>query len=111
MSSFVFDSGVVVVQVTPQDELERRAARLQTLMREAGLDGVMATQNASVFYFSGVIQQAQVYIPVEGSPLLLVRKHHGRAVQTSQLGSTLVVGVRSLRQLPGLITEAGGKRP
>ncbi len=82
---------------------------MQALMREAGLDGVLATQNADVYYLSGVMQQAQVYVPVEGEPLLMVRKHLGRARADSQLDEECVVGVRSLKDLPGLIEKAGGR--
>ncbi|HYP39083.1 MAG TPA: Xaa-Pro peptidase family protein [Chloroflexia bacterium] len=103
------DSFEVPVQVTPREELEARAVRLQALMRDAGVDGVMATQNADVFYLSGVIQQAQVYLPVEGKPVLMVRKHHGRSRMVSQLAEEQVVAVRSLRELPGLIEAAGGR--
>ncbi len=94
--------------MTPLDELRSRAQRLQALMREAGLQGAMATQNADVFYLSGVVQQAQVYVPVEGRPVLMVRKHHGRASMMSQLGEASVIAVRSLKELPGLIERAGG---
>ena len=67
------------VERTPVDELRARAVRLQSLMREAGLDGLMATQNADVYYLSGTLQQAQVYLPVAGEPVVMVRKHAGRA--------------------------------
>lgn len=98
---------------TPLPELKARASRLQAAMREAGLDGIMATQNADLYYLSGAIQQAQVYLPAEGEPLLMVRKHPGRAMYDSPLGTGWgrVVAVRSLRELPALIEEAGGGKP
>ncbi len=95
------------VQITPAGELRARAARLQALMREAGFDGVMVTHNADVFYLSGAVQQAQLYLPVEGWPMLMVRKHPGRATLSSALDEGSVVAVRSLRELPALIMEAG----
>jgi Xaa-Pro dipeptidase len=100
-------------ELTPLSELQARAARLQAAMREAGLDGVMATQNADIFYLSGAVQQAQVYLPAEGEPLLMARKHPGRAEADSALGKGWgrIVSVRSLRELPGLIVEAGGRKP
>jgi Xaa-Pro dipeptidase len=100
-------------ELTPLTELQDRAARLQDAMREAGLDGVMATQNADLFYLSGAIQQAQVYLPVAGEPLLMVRKHPGRAFYDSALGMEWgrIVAVKSLRELPALIEEAGGRKP
>jgi Xaa-Pro dipeptidase len=83
-----------------------RAARLQSLIREAGFDGVLITHNADVFYLSGAVQQAQLYLPSYGSPLLMVRKHPGRAADSSALERSLVA-VRSLRELPSLIQGAG----
>lgn len=100
-------------ELTPLEELQSRAARLQEAMREAGLDGIMATQNADLFYLSGMIQQAQVYLPVEGEPLLMVRKHPGRAQYDSALGLGWgkLEAVKSLRDLPALIEEASGRKP
>jgi Xaa-Pro dipeptidase len=99
--------------LTPLSELQARAGRLQAAMREAELDGLVATQNADVFYLSGAVQQAQVYLPVEGEPLLMVRKHPGRAQADSTLGKGWgrIVPVRSLRELPGLIEGATGRKP
>ncbi len=94
---------------TPGSELQTRAERLQALMREAGLDGLMATQNADVYYLSGMLQQAQVYLPADGAPVLMVRKHVGRAQADSSLPESGVVSVRSLRDLPGIITAAGSQ--
>ncbi len=99
----------VPVERTPRSELERRGARLQAAMREAGLDGVLATQNADVFYLSGIVQQAQLYVPLEGPPCLMVRKHFERARMTTALDESQVVGIRSLRELPGLVEGAGGR--
>src|SRR4051812_8279607 len=105
------DAPEVDVHRTPSGELKERARRLRAVMREHGLDGLFATQNADVFYLSGVVQQAQVYAPVEGEPLLMVRKHPGRALADSELEEAQVVPVRSLRELPGLVERAGGATP
>lgn len=99
----------VPVERIPRGELEQRASRMQATMRAAGMDGVLATQNADVYYFSGVVQQAQLYLPVDGQPLLMVRKHFDRARMSTSLEESLVVGVRSLRELPGLLESAGGR--
>ena len=97
----------------PLQELQARTERLQVLMRDAGLDGLMATQNADIYYLAGALQQSQVYLPVEGEPIMMVRKHPGRAQADSSLGNGwgAVVTVRSLRELPDLIEKAGGRKP
>src|SRR5437870_12328733 len=97
------ESSQVAPQKTPLDELQDRARRLQALMRDEGLAGVFATQNADVFYLSGVVQQAQVYLPVEGEPVLMVRKHPGRALMASALDERQVAAVRWHKVLPALI--------
>ncbi|HET9496230.1 MAG TPA: Xaa-Pro peptidase family protein [Chloroflexia bacterium] len=97
-------------QATPASELAWRAHRVQALMREAQIDGLIATHNPDVFYLSGVVQQAQVYLPVEGMPVLMVRKHHGRAVALTHLPESSVVSVSSLRELPAIISSTG-RRP
>jgi Xaa-Pro dipeptidase len=79
-------------------------------MREAQIDGLIATHNPDVFYLSGVVQQAQVYVPADGAPVLMVRKHHGRAVSLTGLPASSVVPVSSLRELPDILT-AGGRKP
>ncbi|HKP52286.1 MAG TPA: Xaa-Pro peptidase family protein [Chloroflexia bacterium] len=98
---------IVQVQVTPAEELRARAARLQEMMQGAGFEGMMVTHNADVFYLSGAVQQAQLYLPLEGRPVLMVRKHPGRAASSSALDDGSVVAVRSLRELPALIVGAG----
>jgi Xaa-Pro dipeptidase len=103
------ESAQALAHKTPLDELKDRARRLQALMRDEGLDGVFATQNADVFYLSGIVQQAQVYLPVEGEPVLMVRKHPGRALMASALDERQVAPVRSLKELPALIEQAGGR--
>jgi Xaa-Pro aminopeptidase len=79
-------------------------------MRAEGLDGLMATHNADMLYLSGVVQQGQVYLPSSGMPLLLVRKHAGRAHLSSSLPEEKVIDVRSLRQLPEHIARGGNPR-
>lgn len=97
----------------PLQELQARTERLQALMREADLDGMMATQNADIYYLTGALQQSQVYLPVVGHPVMMVRKHPGRAQADSALGNGWgkIMPVRSLRELPALIEEAGGSKP
>jgi Xaa-Pro aminopeptidase len=101
------ETGYSPVEQIPAGELQARARHLQELMREAELDGLMATQNADVYYLSGMLQQAQVYLPIEGPPVAMVRKHYERARADSLLPEGSVVGVRSLRELPGIIKAAG----
>jgi Xaa-Pro dipeptidase len=94
---------------TPKAELESRIRKLQAHLAANDLDGALILQNTDLFYFSGTIQQSHLYIPVEGQPLLMVRKSLGRAQQESALDD--VVPLASPRQLPALWEEHGYVRP
>jgi Xaa-Pro dipeptidase len=94
---------------TPKAELESRIHKLQAHLAANDLDGALILQNTDLFYFSGTIQQSHLYIPVEGQPLLMVRKSLGRAQQESALED--VVPLASPRQLPALWQEHGYVRP
>ena len=73
------------------------------------LDGALILQNADLFYFSGTIQQAHLYVPVEGQPLLMVRRSLARARRESALDN--VVSMSSPRQLPALLQGYGYASP
>jgi Xaa-Pro dipeptidase len=82
---------------TPLEEIHRRIKNLQSAMAENGLDAALIVQRVDLFYFSGTGQDAHLFVPAEGSPLLLVRKSLERAVQDSPLER--VVAVKSLSGL------------
>lgn len=56
-------------------------------MAANGFDAALIVQQTDLFYFSGTGQDAHLVIPVEGPPLLLVRKDFQRASQESPLES------------------------
>ncbi|MGD8701062.1 MAG: Xaa-Pro peptidase family protein [Desulfosarcina sp.] len=94
---------------TPSSEIDDRIAKLQAVLQQEGIDGALILQNTDLFYFSGTIQQAHLYVPATGDPLLMVRKSLVRACDESPLAS--VVALKSPRQLPDLIQAHGLKPP
>lgn len=70
---------------TPQAEINARIAALQEKLGEAGFDGALLVQRVDLFYFSGMGQDAHLYVPVKGMPVLMVRKSIERAVEDSPL--------------------------
>ncbi|HMA84466.1 MAG TPA: Xaa-Pro peptidase family protein [Desulfosalsimonadaceae bacterium] len=70
---------------TPLSELTARREKLQAYLQKEGIDGALIVQNADLFYFSGTIQQGQLYIPDRGEPVLMVRKDIARAQAESAL--------------------------
>lgn len=93
----------------PRTELEARVRRFQTYLQAEGIDGALIVQNTDLYYFSGTIQQAHLYIPADGRPLLMVRKSLERAEAESELEA--IEAIRSPRELPGLLAAAGHRTP
>lgn len=93
------------MRLTPAIELEYRCKRLQELMVENGLDAVIITQNADLFYFTGTVQSGCLYLPAQGQPLYLVRRDAARARMESGLKEVLAFG--SPKDIPGIVTRFG----
>jgi Xaa-Pro aminopeptidase len=90
---------------TPKEEIESRISALQSLMVQNGLHGAIILQRADLFYYSGTGQDAHLFVPVEGDPLLLVRKSFERAVEDSPIRQ--ISEVKSFTQLKQSINGAG----
>jgi Xaa-Pro aminopeptidase len=74
---------------TPAFELGRRIEAFQARVAAAGIDGALILQKADLFYLSGTVQDGMLYVPSDGSPLLLVRKSLDRARRESALSHVL----------------------
>jgi Xaa-Pro dipeptidase len=72
-----------VDSMTPQSEINQRLTKLREKLASAGLDGALFSYAVDVFYFTGTRQNSVLWIPVEGDPVLLVRKGFSRAVRES----------------------------
>ncbi len=66
-----------------QNEIKQRVARMQAVIKAKGLDGALFIFPIDVYYFCGTNQNAALWIPVEGEPMLLVRKSLARAQEES----------------------------
>lgn len=78
-------------------ELAPRILRLRTALAEQGLDGALITSPVNLYYFSGTAQQAHLWVPADGEPLLLVRRVLERARRESPMGR--ILPLTSLREL------------
>jgi len=94
---------------TPKNELAHRIHRLQKQLVKSGIDAAIILQNADLYYFAGTIQQANLYVPAEGTPLLLVKKNVQRARAESDLENIVPFG--SPREIPGLLKQNGHEMP
>jgi Xaa-Pro aminopeptidase len=93
----------------PPGEYARRWEKFQKRLRAHGLDGALLVQAADVIYFTGTFQDGHLYIPAEGKPLFMVRRDYNLARADAAVED--VVPIRSFRQLPELIHEAGHPGP
>ncbi|MCL2335930.1 MAG: Xaa-Pro peptidase family protein [Firmicutes bacterium] len=93
------------MQLTPKSELDARIAKLQQLIAAADMDGVIILQNADLFYFTGTIQQAHLYVPAAGKPIFMVKKNLNRALDESALEE--IVPLANLKEIPDLLATYG----
>lgn len=98
-----------MVENTPSAELDLRIGALQAKMVSADIDGILIIQNSDLFYFSGTTQQAHLYIPATGKPLLMVRKDFARACAES--GLERILPLSSPRKIPDILADHNYARP
>jgi Xaa-Pro dipeptidase len=90
---------------TPETEIARRIDGLQQVMTRQGLDAALILQKTDLYYFSGTIQQAHLYVPVTGKPVLMVNKVLARARSESCLERIVPLG--SPRLIPEVLKQSG----
>lgn len=99
----------ISIKTTPAAELNRRTAALQSKMAAENIDGILVVQNADLFYLSGTSQQAHLYIPAQGQPILMARKDFERACAES--GLERIVPLPGPRQIPAILADHGYPLP
>lgn len=91
----------------PTEELIRRqnAVRrhLQTVAPEAG--GILIFSRLNIYYLSGTFGQGVLWLPLEGDPVLLIRKGVNRARLESNVET--ILPFKSYSELPELCADAG----
>ncbi len=98
-----------LTSTTPRDELHRRIEQFQQHLAAAGLDGALILQNTDLFYLAGTVQQAHLYVPAAGTPVLMVRKSLARARAESALER--IVALKSPRQIADILKTHGHSWP
>ena len=91
------------METVPKEEIEKRISRFQAQLVAGNLDGAFILQNADLFYFSGTIQTAVLFVPAKGDPILMVQKNQERA----QLESSLhyVIAVKNKNRIPQVLND------
>jgi len=90
--------------LTPRDECARRLSLLRQGLSAQGLEGAVLLQAVDVLWLSGTRQNAALWVPVEGEPILLVRKSLERARSESPLAR--VVRFPPTREMADLLGPA-----
>jgi Xaa-Pro aminopeptidase len=90
-----------------KQECSNRISKLQEHLRAREIDGALIVYPIDVYYYAATRQNAVLWIPAAGKPLLLVRKSLSRARAESH-----IVDIRpfpSSKELPGLLGD-GNRR-
>ena len=94
---------------TPREEIDNRLARVRASMRKKEIEALLVIQKMDYYYLSGTTQDALLFVPLEGLPLLLVRRELERAKVESPIDN--VVAMKSMRDFPLLIKNHYGRLP
>ena len=89
----------------PEMELTNRIQKLQESLSQSGTEAALMMQKADLFYFSGTIQQAYLYVPVSGEPILMVYKSQERARAESKLAT--VEPLTRPKDIPRILKKHG----
>ncbi|QJB58520.1 Xaa-Pro peptidase family protein [Pseudodesulfovibrio sp. zrk46] len=91
----------------PAEELLRRQnavrAHLQTVAPEAG--GILVFSRLNIYYLTGTFGQGVLWLPLEGEPVLMIRKGVNRARLESPLQH--IESFKSYSELPAVAAEKG----
>ncbi len=87
----------------PREELYGRIKKLQNAMQKDDLAGALLVQRADLFYFSGTGQNAHLFVPAEGEPVLIVKKSLIRAERESTIDK--IIPFQGWSELARLIAD------
>jgi len=93
----------------PLQEIEDRLTRVRRGMKEQGIEALLVVQKMDFYYLSGTTQDGLLFVPLEGKPLLMIKRELERAKVESPLED--VVASNSLRELPSVIKDHLGRLP
>jgi Xaa-Pro aminopeptidase len=94
---------------TPLDEIENRLARVRAGMEKQEIEGLLVIQKMDFYYLSGTTQDGLLFVPLEGKPLLMIKREPERARVESPIQD--VVPLKSNREIPSLMQTRYGQVP
>ena len=96
-------------QYTPIEEIENRLIRIRAGMKKQGIEALLVIQKMNFYYLSGTTQDGLIFIPLEGNPLLMIKRELERAKVESPIKE--IVSLKSSREIPLLIQAHSRKLP
>jgi Xaa-Pro aminopeptidase len=96
-------------QYTPLEEIENRFTRIRTGMKKQEMDALLVVQKMNFYYLSGTTQDGFLFVPLEGKPLLMIKRELERAKVESPIKA--IIALKSNREIPLLIQTHSGKLP
>lgn len=91
----------------PESELARRQDAVRARLADVapGAGGLLVFSRLNIYYLTGTYGQGVLWLPMEGGPVLLLRKGVNRA--RLEAGGCAVLPYKSYSELPGLCADAG----
>lgn len=96
-------------QYTPFEEIENRFIKVRAEMKRQGIEALLVVQKMDFYYLSGTTQDGFLFLPLEGKPLLMIKREYERAKVESPIKE--VVLLKSLRDIPTLIQTIWNRLP
>ena len=88
---------------TPAVEIDRRIDQLKEQLSQNSIDAALIVQRADLFYFSGTVQEAHLWVPLAGEPILMVFKSLERAIAESPLSR--IAPIESAKAIPEILSQ------
>jgi Xaa-Pro aminopeptidase len=92
---------------TSSEEIESRLIRIRAGMKNQELEALLVIQKMNLYYLSGTTQDGFLFVPLEGKPLLMIKRELERAKVESPIKD--IVSLRSNREIPLLIQSHMGE--
>jgi len=96
-------------QYTPFEEIENRFIKVRAEMKKQEMEALLVIQKMDFYYLSGTTQDGLLFLPLEGQPLLMIKREYERAKVESPIKE--VVSLKSLRDIPSLIQPIWNRLP
>lgn len=90
---------------TPAAEIEDRINKLKGHIEKMSMQGAFILQRSDLFYFTGTVQDAYLFVPLDGDPIFFVIRDFDRAAYESPIER--IVPLQHINQLPQILKDNG----